>query len=42
MYRGMDIGTGKDLGEYMVNGRAIPYRMIDVAELGSDTICTAL
>lgn len=31
VYRGMDIGTGKDLGEYKVGGRKIPYHLIDVA-----------
>jgi tRNA dimethylallyltransferase len=32
VYRGMDIGTGKDLGEYIVDG--VPYHLIDVAEPG--------
>ena len=30
VYRGMDIGTGKDLKEYVVNGKKIPYHLIDV------------
>ena len=30
VYKGMDIGTGKDLGEYKVNGRKIKYHLIDV------------
>ena len=34
VYRGMDIGTGKDLGEYVVEGRQIPYCLIDIAEPG--------
>ncbi len=34
VYRGMDIGTGKDLGEYVVDGVLVPYHMIDVAEPG--------
>ena len=34
VYRGMDIGTGKDLGEYVVNGKAIPYHLIDIADPG--------
>lgn len=34
VYRGMDIGTGKDLGDYRVGGRDIPYHMIDIAEPG--------
>ena len=32
VYRSMDIGTGKDLGEYVVDGVHVPYHMIDVAE----------
>jgi len=32
VYRGMDIGTGKDLKEYTIKGRDIPYHLIDVAE----------
>lgn len=34
IYRRMDIGTGKDLTEYNVGGKAIPYHMIDIAEAG--------
>jgi len=34
LYRGMDIGTGKDLNEYTVDGTAIPYHLIDIAEPG--------
>ena len=34
VYRGMDIGTGKDLSEYVVDGVAVPYHLIDVAEPG--------
>jgi len=30
VYRGMDIGTGKDLDEYVVNGKKIAYHLIDV------------
>ncbi len=30
VYRGMDIGTGKDLGDYQVDGQAIPYHLIDI------------
>ncbi len=32
VYRGMDIGTGKDLSEYLINGRNIPYHLIDIIE----------
>lgn len=34
VYRGMDLGTGKDLEDYTVNGRAVPYHLIDIAEPG--------
>lgn len=34
VYRGMDIGTGKDLGEYDVDGRQIPCHLIDIVEAG--------
>ena len=30
VYRGMDIGTGKDLADYTVEGKAIPYHLIDI------------
>ena len=30
VYRGMDIGTGKDLSDYIVDGKAIPYHLIDI------------
>ncbi len=35
VYRAMDIGTGKDLADYVVNGRTIPYHLIDIAEPGT-------
>lgn len=35
VYRRMDIGTGKDLSDYTVNGHAIPYHLIDIAEPGT-------
>ena len=35
VYRGMDIGTGKDLSDYEVNGVKIPHHLIDIAEPGS-------
>jgi tRNA dimethylallyltransferase len=34
VYRGMDVGTGKDLAEYTIEGHAIPYHLIDIAEAG--------
>lgn len=34
VYRGMDIGTGKDLNDYVVNGVNVPYHLIDIADPG--------
>lgn len=34
VYKGMDIGTGKDLADYTVNGQQIPYHLIDIVEAG--------
>ena len=34
IYRQMDLGTGKDLADYVVNGRNIPYHLIDIVEPG--------
>jgi tRNA dimethylallyltransferase len=34
VYRGMDIGTGKDVEDYIVNGVQIPYHLIDIADAG--------
>ena len=34
VYRGMDIGTGKDLADYTVDGKAIPFHLIDICEAG--------
>ncbi|MBO0932429.1 tRNA (adenosine(37)-N6)-dimethylallyltransferase MiaA [Fibrella aquatilis] len=36
VYRGMDIGTGKDLAEYVVDGQVIPYHLIDIVDAGDD------
>ena len=35
VYRGMTIGTGKDLGDYMIKDRQIPYHLIDICEPGT-------
>ena len=32
VFRGMDIGTGKDLAEFSSGGTEVPYHLIDVAE----------
>ena len=34
VYRGMDIGTGKDIEEYTFNGVTIPYHLINIADAG--------
>ena len=34
LYRGMDIGTGKDLADYVVDGKSIPYHLIDICDPG--------
>jgi tRNA dimethylallyltransferase len=33
VYRGLDIGAGKDLDEYLLDGKKINYHLIDVADL---------
>ena len=35
VYRGMTIGTGKDLEDYTVQGRSIPYHLIDICDAGT-------
>ena len=32
IYKGMDIGTGKDLQEYFINDEKIPYHLIDILD----------
>ncbi len=34
VYRGMDIGTGKDLDDYVVEGTRIPVHLIDIVDAG--------
>ena len=34
VYRGMTIGTGKDLDDYLINGKKIPYHLIDIVDAG--------
>ncbi len=34
VYRGMDIGTGKDLCDYQVGDRHIPYHLLDIVDPG--------
>ena len=34
VYRRMDLGTGKDLADYTIEGRSVPYHLIDIVEPG--------
>ena len=34
VYRRMDLGTGKDLADYNIEGRPVPYHLIDIVEPG--------
>lgn len=34
VYRGMDIGTGKDIADYTIDGEPIPYHLIDIVDAG--------
>ena len=36
VYKGMDIGTGKDLEEYIIDGNQIPYHLIDIISPEND------
>lgn len=36
VYRGMDIGTGKDLADFNVDGKMIPYHLVDIADPGDE------
>jgi tRNA dimethylallyltransferase len=33
VYKGLDIGSGKDIGDYTINGITVPFHLIDVADL---------
>lgn len=35
VYRQMDIGTGKDLSDYQIDDKRIPYHLIDIVEPGT-------
>ena len=35
VYRRMDLGTGKDLEDYLIDGHAVPYHLIDIEEPGT-------
>lgn len=34
VYRNMDVGTGKDISEYHLDGKLIPYHLIDICDAG--------
>ena len=34
VYRGMDIGTGKDYGDYIVAGKQVPVHLVDIVDAG--------
>ena len=36
VFRGMDIGTGKDLGDYRIDNQVVPSHLIDIAEPGTE------
>lgn len=35
VFKDMDIGTGKDLNEYLINGKQVPYHLINIREAGA-------
>jgi tRNA dimethylallyltransferase len=34
VYRGMDLGTGKDYSDYIIDGKQVPYHLIDIVDAG--------
>ncbi len=34
VYRGMDLGTGKDYADYVIDGKTIPYHLLDIVDAG--------
>lgn len=36
VYRGMDVGTGKDLADFVVKGKKIPHYLIDIVDAGAE------
>ncbi len=36
VYRGMDIGSGKDIADYNVDNKLIPYHLIDILDAGEE------
>ena len=38
VYKGLDLGSGKDINEYSEGGSAVPYHLIDIRSLASEDI----
>jgi tRNA dimethylallyltransferase len=36
VYRGMDVGTGKDISEFTVDGNKVPHHLIDIVDAGEE------
>ncbi len=36
VYRNMDVGTGKDLSEFIINATNVPYHLINIMEAGEE------
>jgi tRNA dimethylallyltransferase len=36
VYRGMDVGTGKDISEFTVDGNEVPHHLIDIVDAGEE------
>lgn len=36
VYKGMDLGTGKDLADYQIGDRTVPYHLVDIVEPGTE------
>ena len=34
VYKGMDLGTGKDINEYTFEGQLVPYHLVDIVDAG--------
>lgn len=34
VYRGMDLGTGKDYDDYIIDGQKIPFHLVDIVDAG--------
>jgi tRNA dimethylallyltransferase len=36
VYRGMDVGTGKDISEFTIEGKEVPHHLIDIVDAGEE------